>query len=117
MNHRNIRVAEAIKKEMSDLLLKEIKDSRIKNNFVSVTNVEVTSDLRHAKLFFSIMGNNNSKEEVMKGLNSAKGFIRTKISERINLRFAPEIHIKLDESLEKGARIISLIDSLKNNKT
>lgn len=115
MSYRNIRVAEAIKKEMSELLLKEIKDSRIRSNFVSITNVEVTNDLRHAKLFFSIMGNNNSKEEVMKGLNSAKGFIRSKISERINLRFAPEFHFKLDESLEKGAKMLTLIDSLKSD--
>ncbi|GIW23078.1 MAG: ribosome-binding factor A [Candidatus Sericytochromatia bacterium] len=116
MSYRNIRVAEAIKREISDLLLREIKDSRIKNNFVSVTNVEVTNDLRHAKLYFSIIGNRNSKEEVIKGLESAKGFIRTKIGERINLRFVPDIQIKLDESLEKGAKLISLIDSLRTNK-
>jgi len=114
MGYRSARVAEAIKKEMSDLLLKEIKDSRVKNNFVSVTNVEVTNDLRHAKLYFSIMGDNNSKEEVIKGLESAKGFIRTKIGERINLRFVPDIQIKLDESLEKAAKILKLMDSLKN---
>lgn len=116
--NRPARVAEAIKREMGELLIREIKDVRVKNSLSSVTEVEVTSDLRHAKIFVSIMGTEDQKKSVMEGLESAKGFIRSEIGKRINLRFAPEIHLKLDESLEKGDRLIQLINkvSAESNK-
>lgn len=116
-SNRPARVAEAIKREMGELLIKEIKDSRVKSSISSVTDVEVTNDLRHAKIFVSIMGTDEQKQSVMEGLESAKGFIRSEIGKRINLRFAPEIHLKLDQSLEKGAKLIDLINQVtsKNN--
>lgn len=112
-NNRPIKVAEAVKREMGDLLLREIKDSRVKNTITSVTDVEVTNDLRHVTIFISVMGDKSQKDSVMKGLESAKGFIRSEIGQRINLRFVPEIHLKLDESLEKGDKILSLMDKIK----
>lgn len=112
-NTRPAKVAEAVKREMGDLLLKGIKDTRVKNTMVSVTNVDVTNDLRHVTIFISVFGTDAQKKEVMTGLTSAKGFIRTEISQRINLRFAPDIHLKLDTSFEKADKIFSLIDKVK----
>ncbi|MFN8671474.1 MAG: 30S ribosome-binding factor RbfA [Candidatus Sericytochromatia bacterium] len=111
--NRPAKVAEAVKREMADLLLKDIKDARVKSVIISPTNVEVSGDLRHVTIFVSIFANDIQKKEAMKGLDSAKGFIRTEISERINLRFAPEIHFKLDESMDKANRIFELIEKTK----
>lgn len=112
-NNRPVKVAEAVKREMGALLLRDIKDSRVKNHLTSVTEVEVTNDLRHVTIFISVLGDKEQKDNVMKGLESAKGFIRSEIGQRINLRFVPEIHLKLDESLEKGDKILALMNKLK----
>ena len=114
-NNRPIKVAEAVKREMGALLLRDIKDVRVKNTLTSVTEVEVTNDLRHVTIYVSIMGDQSQKEAVMKGLVSAKGFIRSEIGKRINLRFVPEFHLKLDESLEKADKILSLMDRINHN--
>lgn len=111
-NNRPAKVAEAVKREMGDLLIREIKDTRVKGVMISVTNVEVAGDLRHVTIFVSIFGNDDLKKEAMKGLESAKGFIRTEISQRINLRFAPEIHFKLDTSFEKADKIFALMNKI-----
>ncbi len=115
-NNRPIKIAEAIKREMGDLLIKEIKDVRLKNIITSVTDVEVTKDLRHVKIFVSVYGNDEQKHSVMAGLESAKGFVRGELGRRVGLRFTPEIHFKLDESLEKGDKILSLIDKIKSEQ-
>jgi ribosome-binding factor A len=112
-NNRPERVAEAVKREMGDILLREIKDARVKSAVTSVTEVEVTRDLRHVTIYFSIFGDEEQKSSVMKGLESAKGFIRSEIGKRINIRFIPEFHLKLDESLAKGDKILSLMDKIK----
>lgn len=116
-NNRPVKVAEAVKREMGDLLLKDLKDSRVKGHLTSVTEVEVTNDLRHVTIFISVMGNDVDKSEVMKGIESAKGFIRSEIGKRINLRFVPDIHLKLDESLEKADKILSLMNKIKDQET
>jgi ribosome-binding factor A len=116
-NNRPERVAEAVKREMGDILLREIKDVRVKNTVTSVTEVEVTRDLRHVTIFISVFGDDQQKSSVMQGLDSAKGFIRSEIGKRINLRFIPDIHLKLDESLAKGDKILSLMDKIKQEST
>ncbi|MFN8578052.1 MAG: 30S ribosome-binding factor RbfA [Candidatus Sericytochromatia bacterium] len=115
-SNRPVKVAEAVKREMAALLLRDIKDSRVKNHLTSVTEVEVTNDLRHVTIFISVLGDKEQKTNVMKGLESAKGFIRSEIGQRINLRFVPEIHLKLDESLEKGDKLLALMDKLKQDE-
>lgn len=105
------RVGEAIKEELSDILRNDLKDPRI--GFASVVKVEVSQDLRHAKIYISVFGDDNQKRATMKGLESAAGFIRSEVSRRIRLRFAPELSFSLDESIEQGARIARLLGDLR----
>ena len=104
---RSERLAEVIRTETSDIIRRDLKDPRI--GFVSITDVEVTADLRHAKIFVSVLGDDEAKRRSMAGLNRAKGHIRSELGARLVLRFVPEIHFHLDESIERGNRIVSLI--------
>jgi ribosome-binding factor A len=112
MSQRPHKVGEAIKREMSDLLLRGIKDTRVKSGMVSVTDVEVSGDLRHARIFVSIYGSDEDQGQAMAGLQSASGYIRSEIGKRVNLRFAPEVTIHQDKSLERGAEMLALIDRI-----
>lgn len=107
---RNERVARALRREISDILRNEIKDPRV--GFVSITDVEVTADLRQAKVYFSVMGAPEDKRRAKEGLASATGFIRTEVSRRVRLHHAPEIAFLLDESIERGVRVIDLMNKL-----
>jgi ribosome-binding factor A len=107
---RNERVARALRREISDILHNEIKDPRV--GFVSITDVEVTTDLRQAKVYFSVMGTAEDKRRAADGLGSATGFIRTEVARRIRLHHAPEITFILDESIERGVRVIDLMNKL-----
>lgn len=101
------KLQELIKQEMSKMLLKEIKDPRI--GFVTVTDVEMTGDLREAKIYISVMGGGEQVKSSLEGLNSALGFIRREIGQRIRLRFTPEISFALDTSLDYGDHIQKLL--------
>ena len=101
------KLQELIKQEMSKMLLKELKDPRI--GFVTVTDVEMTGDLRAAKIFVSIMGGAEQVQSSLEGLNSALGFIRREIGQRIRLRFTPEISFTLDTSLDYSEHIQKLL--------
>lgn len=103
------RVREEIKKEVSDII-REMKDPRI--GFVSVVDVEVSNDLRHAKIFVSVYGDEAAKKESLAGLEAATGYIRTEIGRRIRLRHTPEIVFRLDSSIERGARINQLLNEI-----
>ncbi|MFD2208867.1 30S ribosome-binding factor RbfA [Virgibacillus halophilus] len=109
-NIRANRVAEQMKKELGDILSKKIKDPRV--GFVTVTDVEVTGDLQQAKVFISVLGNDEEKKETLLGLAKAKGFIRSEIGHRIRLRKTPEITFEFDEALEYGNRIENLLRDL-----
>jgi ribosome-binding factor A len=112
--HRLERLRELIKAEFGQMLQRDIKDPRI--GFVSVTDVEVSNDYSHVKIFVSILGDDAAKQATMDGLESAKGFIRTELGQRIRLRYTPEIHIIADDSMERGSRIIQLLDKVKNGQ-
>ena len=101
------KLQELIKQEMSKMLLREIKDPRI--GFVTVTDVEMTGDLREAKIFVSVMGSDEQVQESLKGLKSALGFIRREIGKRIRLRFTPEISFALDTSLDYSEHIQKIL--------
>ncbi|MGE5484251.1 MAG: 30S ribosome-binding factor RbfA [Ignavibacteriales bacterium] len=107
MSLRGGRVAEAIKEEISDIIHHEIKDPRV--GFASITSVEVSRDLRHAKVFVSVLGGESEKTETIKGLESASGFIRSELGRRVRLHHTPEILFRLDESIERAARIARII--------
>lgn len=105
------RVGEQIKKELSDLIMREMKDPRV--SFVTVTGVDVTGDLQQATAYVTIYGNDKEKETALQALEKAKGFLRSEIGKRIRLRKTPELSFKLDTSIEYGNRIESLLRDLK----
>ncbi len=111
-DNRVRRVAEQIKKDVSQIIGAEIKDPRVAS-ITSVTDVELTKDLRYASVYVSIYGTETEKEETLQTLVRASGFIRGEIGRRVRLRYTPEISFCLDKSIEYGAHIEDLIKSLK----
>lgn len=107
MTHRAEKVEQFIKEELSEILRREVKDPRI--GFVSVTDVEVSVDLRHARVFVSVLGDEDAKTETMAGLESALGYIRRELGQRLQMRYTPDITFKLDESIERGSRVMKLL--------
>ncbi|ESU33002.1 ribosome-binding factor A [Bacillus sp. 17376] len=110
MGHRVNRVGEQMKKELGDIISRKIKDPRV--GFVTVTDVQVTGDLQQAKVYISVLGDEQQREDTLKGLAKAKGFIRTEIGQRIRLRKTPELIFEFDETMAYGNRINSLIHEL-----
>jgi len=108
------RLAELVKDEMGQMLQRGLKDPRI--GFVSVTGVEVSADLSHIKVFLSPYGDEEAKRHTMAGLGSARGFIRSELGQRLRLRHTPELELVADDSIEQGARIISLLQELKRDR-
>ncbi len=102
------RVAEEMKREISDILRNELKDPRT-GGIISVTNVNLTRDLRHAKVFISIFGSEHEQQEILSVLSRAVGFIRTEVGRRIRLRHTPQISFLLDKSIAYGAHINSVL--------
>ncbi len=102
------RISEEVKRELSDIIQNHIKDPRLPP-FVSVTGVRVTKDLKHAKSFVSVLGTDEQKQGALKALQSASGYIRHEIGQRVKLRFTPEFHFHLDDSIEHGMHISKLI--------
>ena len=112
--HRQERLGELIAAELSDLLRTRVKDPRV--GFASITHVEVSGDLRHAKIFVSVMGNAEEQAETMKALRHASGFLRHELATRVVLRYMPELVFKLDTSIEEGARILALIQQIEQEE-
>ncbi len=108
--HRASRVGEAIKKEVTQMLGNELKDPRI--GFVTVTAVEASQDLSHARIFVSVYGSDEQKVQTLQALNKAKGFVRSELGKRIRLRYTPEVEFRFDESIERGARIMELLNKV-----
>ncbi len=115
-DRRVARVAESIRREVSKMLLSEIKDDRVGMGMVSVTDVQVAGDLQHAKIFVSIYGTEEDKAESMAGLQSATSFVRGELGRRIRLRRTPEVVFLEDTSLERGDRILSLINRISQER-
>lgn len=115
-SRRVSRVAALIKREISQMLLTEIKDDRVGAGMVSVTDVDVSGDLQHAKIFVSIYGTEEAREETMAGLKAATGFVRSELGQRLRLRRTPELMFQEDRSLERGDRILSLLNQLNQGR-
>ena len=109
------RVAEQIKKDVSQIIIAEIKDPRVAG-MTSVTDVELSKDLRHASVYVSVYGSEAEREETLQTLARASGFVRSEIGRRIRLRYTPEINFFLDTSIEYGAYIESVLKSLKEEE-
>ncbi|MCS7030587.1 MAG: 30S ribosome-binding factor RbfA [Gloeomargarita sp. SKYG116] len=111
------RVAELIKREISQLLLNGIKDDRVGQGLVSVTDVEVSGDLQHAQVYVSIYGPPEVRAQAMAGLHSATGYVRSMLGQRIRLRRTPEVIFREDTSLERGSRVIALLNRLRQDQS
>src|ERR671938_667235 len=112
--HRQEKLGELIAVELSELIRTRVKDPRV--GFASITHVEVSGDLRYAKIFISVMGNEQERVGTMKGLKHATGFLRHELASRLTLRYMPELVFKLDTSIEEGARILALINQIEQEE-
>jgi ribosome-binding factor A len=107
MTRRTDRVAEALQELIAGLVLREIKDPRV--GLVTITGVKISPDLRHARVYFSCLGDEAQRGQSLRGLNSAAGFIRSQVARRLNLRVAPQIGFEFDSSLEQAERLSRLL--------
>lgn len=110
--YRGGRINEEMRKEISSIIQTDVKDPRL-SAMVSVTRVDVTKDLRYAKVYVSIFSKDDNKEDTLAALKSSSGFIRHEIGERINLRYTPEIIFEIDESIEHGMHIDKLLEEIR----
>jgi len=101
-----------MREEISEILLKDLKDPRI--GFVTITKVAVTDDLRQAKVYYSVFGGEQEKEDSFQGLESATGYIKRELGRRMRLKYMPEITFHFDDSLEYGAHIEELLRDVKD---
>ena len=111
MGVRHQKIVAALKKEMSRIVHDEIKDKRL--GFVTILRVELTADLRLARVYFSVLGEEKERRSTQEALESAKPFIRYLIARRVKLRFVPEITFRLDKSVEYSIRIQDELDKIK----
>ena len=109
---RSERVSEEIKRIVGHIINHDLKDPRL-GEFITVTRVEVPRDLRHAKIFVSVFGDEVSKNQVLEGLIKASGFIRSNLAGKIRLRYVPELSFKIDESVEYSLKINKLLEQVK----
>ena len=107
---RSERVQELLLEEISKLIQKELRDPRI--GFVTITRVDLSDNLRHAKIFISIMGSDEQKAESLKGLQSARGFIRQYLGKNLSMKYIPGLDFKLDKGAEHVEKITKIINEL-----
>lgn len=108
---KNTRINQEVLRELSTLISREVKDPRIAP-MTSITACEVAPDLKTAKVFVSVLGEQETKENTIKGLKSASPFLRASLAKNLNLRNTPELKFILDDSIEYGVRMTNLIDSM-----
>jgi len=113
-SQRAERVQEALRQEISRIVQNEIKDPRL--GFITITKVELTKDLRLARVYFSVLGEDKDKRLALKGLNSAKGYIKGLIADRVKLRLTPEIAFNIDVSEEHTRKIYYILDKIKKER-
>ncbi|MGS4143059.1 30S ribosome-binding factor RbfA [Staphylococcus pseudintermedius] len=113
MNMRAERVGEQMKKELMDIINNKLKDPRV--GFLTITDVQPTNDLSLAKVYLTVLGSDKERENTFKGLEKAKGFIKSEIGQRMRLRIVPDLQFEYDESIEYVNRIERLIQDLNHN--
>jgi ribosome-binding factor A len=116
MAHRIQRVSSLMRQEISQLLQRQVKDPRL-GNFVAVTEVSLSPDLRYARVFVSCMGSEEEKQAMLSGLVAASGFLRNQLAKRLRLRRIPELSFHWDDSIERGAHLLELIDEVSADST
>ena len=111
MAHRIPRINQLLRQEISELLRRQVKDPRL-GTFVTITEVDTSSDLRFARVFFTCIGGEEQKGETLAGLEAASGFFRSELARRLELRRMPELSFQWDEAIERGGRLLDLIDRI-----
>ncbi|MDD3013619.1 MAG: 30S ribosome-binding factor RbfA [Candidatus Gastranaerophilales bacterium] len=111
MFSRGERIRKALIKEISDIIQRHVKDPRI-SGIVSVTDIDLAADYGHAKVYISVYGTDEQKENTMQAIEDSTPYVRKEVGRRIRLRHVPEIEFKRDDSLERGSRITDLIDKI-----
>ena len=112
MTTRQQKVKELLKEEISDIFLKEFKDPRL--GFLTIIDAEITSDLRHAKVFVSVLGSDEVREEQMAILKRSQHFVRQAFGKRVHMKTLPDIQFVLDTSADKSVRILELLEQVKH---
>lgn len=107
---RSQRVSEQILRELAELIRLEVKDPRV--GFITLTEVEVTPDYAHAKVYFTSMRGEEGLDEILAGLRRASGFLRRELGRRVRIHTTPELHFHYDQSVERGSRMSQLIDKV-----
>lgn len=110
------RVAALIRRETSELLIHGIRDERVHQGMVSITDVEVSGDLQHCKIFVSIYGEDADKRNVLEGLKAASGYLRGELGRRLQMRRASEVVFQLDRGIEKGTSVLNLLNRLEEER-
>ncbi len=113
-SQRQGRAQEAIRQEVSNIIHDQMRDPRL--GFLTITGVELTKDLRYARIYFSVLGEDKEKKLALRGLNSAKGYIKKLLGDRIKLRYTPDVEFKIDETLERTRHIYDLFEKIKKEK-
>jgi ribosome-binding factor A len=111
---RSDKIADLIQKEISQMLMRSLKDPRI--GFVTITKVTVSEDCRMAKIYFSVTGSSDERERSTEGLNSAKGYVRKELGRRIRMKYIPEITFQFDPSIEYAIHIGEVIERIRKER-
>jgi len=110
MSQRTERIDELLRQEIGAILSRDVADPRI--GFATVTEVETASDLRHAKVWISVIGQRGERDETIAALSRAMSFVRRELGTRLRLKRIPDLHVRLDDSAERGTRVLQLINEL-----
>ena len=111
-SRRVARVSASIKREVSQMIMNDIKDERVGAGMVSVTDVDVAGDLQHAKIFVSIYGTDEAKAETMAGLKASEGYVRRQLGQRMSLRRTPEVTFKEDRSFDLASNVLNVLNQI-----
>jgi ribosome-binding factor A len=115
MRHRQAQLGEFIAHELSELIHSQMKDPRV--GFASVTSVELSADLRHAKVFISVMGTPEEQRATLQALAHGAGFLRHELAQRLTIRYTPDLSFRLDDSIAHGARVAELLRGIHGDPT
>ena len=115
MSLRTARVNELLRAEISELILREVKDPRVSEGLITITEIRVSPDLRHATVFVSHMGTDEEREHALAGLQHAAPFLHRELVHRLKMRAVPQLSFRFDPSIERGAHLADLIKKVSND--
>ena len=115
-NRRVQKVSSLLKKELSLILNNDLEDPLILDNFISISKIEISSDLFYCKIYITLAVEDEKKEKIVDSLNNLKSFIRHKLTQRVEMRRTPELTFKIDRALEKGLAVLEVLDKLRDQQ-